>query len=162
MALPSYRRQNCWIRKSLLCQELDSAYSCYRGHNRQFAIGLTGQALHIVCRELLVGGAKVDARDNELKTPLHYAVLGGHESIMQALCNHGAAVNAADNCGQTPLHKAAAQGQLTLAQELIARGADENARLQVGMLPTLHSHQRVVDLQHKAKQCNTAQHNMMQ
>lgn len=72
----------------------------------------------------------MDARDNELKTPLHYAVLGGHEAIMQSLLNHGAQVNAADISGQTALHKASAQGQLRFVQELIARGADVNARLQ--------------------------------
>ena len=82
------------------------------------------------CSELLVGEADVNARDNELKTPLHYAVLGGYEAILQSLCNHGASVNAADTNGQTALHKAALQGQLGFVQELIARGADVNARLQ--------------------------------
>ena len=74
--------------------------------------------------------ANVNARDAELRTPLHLSVLNGDHSVSQALCDHGALVNAADEDGQTPLHKAAVQGQLELVQELIARGGDVNARLQ--------------------------------
>lgn len=75
----------------------------------------------------------MNARDNDMKTPLQYAVLGGYEAILQSLCDHGATVNAADTHGQTPLHKAALQGQLEFVQELIARGADVNARLQASL-----------------------------
>ena len=78
----------------------------------------------------MVRGADGSARDVELRTPLHLAVLNGDQGVVQAICDHGGLVNAADEAGQTPLHKAAVQGQLELVQELVARGADVNARLQ--------------------------------
>ena len=40
--------------------------------------------------------------DDDLRTPLHYAYLGGHTQIAQYLIQHGADVNAMDSDGCTP------------------------------------------------------------
>ena len=93
-------------------------------------IKAASQPLLLICRELLVRGANVNARNEERKTPLHLAVLNEDQVVAQALCDHGGLVNAADEDGLTALHVTANQGLLELAQELIARGADVNARRQ--------------------------------
>lgn len=76
----------------------------------------------------------MNARNAELKTPLHLAVLRGDLGVTQAICDHGGLVNAADEDGLTALHVAANQGLLETTQELIARGANVNAQRQACIL----------------------------
>lgn len=60
------------------------------------------------------------------KTPLHYAVEGGHLDIVDRLLRAGANVNAHDNrqIGNTPLSDNAAKCSFDMAQRLIEAGAD--------------------------------------
>ena len=53
------------------------------------------------------GGADVHAKDNEGKTPLHWAVEQDTSGTVEVLLNRGADVHAKDNEGKTPLHTAA-------------------------------------------------------
>ncbi|KAL2810045.1 ankyrin repeat-containing domain protein [Aspergillus granulosus] len=59
-----------------------------------------------ITRFLLCHGADVDisARDDEGRTPLHYAASYGHVAAIRILVEHGADINAQDEEGNTPLH----------------------------------------------------------
>ena len=48
-------------------------------------------------------GADKEASDDDGWTPLHFAALRGHLSVVQYLCEQGADKDARDNIGRTPL-----------------------------------------------------------
>ena len=79
-------------------------------------------------RELLHRGADVNARDENQRTPLISAVLGGSVGLVGLLLESGADVNARDSEGWTALHFAAQEHETEIARILIARGADVNAQ----------------------------------
>ena len=60
------------------------------------------QALKIA-NVLLDAGADVDALDEDLSTPLHWASSGGFQEMMQLLFERGANIYAHDRHGETPL-----------------------------------------------------------
>jgi ankyrin repeat protein len=82
----------------------------------------------IQVRELLAAGANPDARDDDGRTPLFSAVLGGSIGLVGLLLESGADVNARDNRGFSPLHFAAEERLPEMARLLIAKGADVNAQ----------------------------------
>ena len=73
---------------------------------------------------LLGHGADVNCKDNEGKTPLHWAT-GASLSLMELLVSRGANVNAADKSGETPLFMAILQSP-SCAIYLIEHGAEVN------------------------------------
>jgi ankyrin repeat protein len=77
-------------------------------------------------RDLLGRGHPVNAFDFLGKTPLHYAVLGEHFAVVDALLRAGADVNAHDErtIGDTPLGEAAGTCSLRMARLLVEAGAD--------------------------------------
>jgi ankyrin repeat protein len=79
-------------------------------------------------RDLLARGANSNVRDEELRTPLHQAVLGGSVGLVGLLIESGANVNAKDNHGFTPLHFAAQEHEPEIARILLGKGADPNIR----------------------------------
>jgi ankyrin repeat protein len=79
-------------------------------------------------RELLHRGASVDARDEDGRTPLISAVLGGSVGLLGLLLESGADINARDREGWTALHFAAQEHEVEIARILVARGADVNAQ----------------------------------
>jgi len=81
-------------------------------------------------RSLISKGASVNAKDDEGRTPLFYAVENGHTLMCDLLIVKGADVNAKDAAGDTPLHHAARlarHNDFRVAAELARRGADVNA-----------------------------------
>lgn len=54
----------------------------------------------------LIGREDIEARDFQGRTPLHIAVLSGHDAIVELLLRNGADVNARDQWGITPLRRA--------------------------------------------------------
>ena len=79
-------------------------------------------------RELLHRGADVNVRDEDGRTPLFSAVLGGSVGLVGLLLESGAQINARDKEGWTALHFAAQEHEPEIARLLVARGADVNAR----------------------------------
>jgi ankyrin repeat protein len=79
-------------------------------------------------RELLAQGASPEARDDDGRTPLFSAVLGGAVGLVGLLLEAGADPNAQDREGWTPLHFAAQEHLPEMVRLLMARGADVNAR----------------------------------
>jgi len=92
-------------------------------------------------QKLLDEGAKVNARDRDGCTPLHYAVSSPSPQaleIVEALIKIGASVDARDNRCQTPLHYVVASDSLyteAITNLLIKIGANVHARDKLGQTP---------------------------
>lgn len=50
------------------------------------------------------GNLEIDARDEEGRTPLHYAAVAGNSAVMELLIDDGADVHATDDLGITTAH----------------------------------------------------------
>ncbi|KAL4608753.1 receptor-interacting serine/threonine-protein kinase 4 [Arapaima gigas] len=76
--------------------------------------------------ELLLLGRKtnVNAKDEDLYTPLHFAAQNGDEPITRLLLDKNASINEPDFEGRTPSHIACQHGQENVVRVLISRGAD--------------------------------------
>ena len=98
----------------------------------------------------LAAGAKVDAKDWEHWSPLHYAAAWGKTDLVNTLIAAGAKVDARINSGATPLHWAAVPRYLAATSlrgavpphkppdtvnALIAAGAKVDARDRYGKTP---------------------------
>ena len=80
-----------------------------------------------IMRALLAGGARVDARDEFERTPLH---LARNAFTAKILLDHGAHANARDKDGRTPLHEATnvnGEGAF-MAKLMLEHGAEVDAR----------------------------------
>jgi ankyrin repeat protein len=76
----------------------------------------------------LAKGANPNVRDDDLRTPLHQAVLGNSVGLVGLLIEAGAELDAKDAHGFTPLHFAAQEFLPEIARILVGKGADANAR----------------------------------
>jgi ankyrin repeat protein len=87
-----------------------------------------------IARVLLDHGAKANAVDNLLRTPLHLVAAGLYQSqedgirVAQLLLEHGADVNAPDMNRETPLHSASASGRLEIAQVLLGHAKNDRGQ----------------------------------
>jgi uncharacterized protein len=86
-------------------------------------------------RELLAQGANPNVRDEDMRTPLHQAVLGSSVGLVGLLIEAGADLNAKDSQGFTPLHFAAQEYLPEIARILVGKGADVDARDEDGNSP---------------------------
>lgn len=77
---------------------------------------------------LIANGADVNAKNGELKTPLHEAVTDGTLEVAELLLKHGADINAKDEVGSTPLHEAIKWDNLEMVEFLLENGADTKAK----------------------------------
>jgi ankyrin repeat protein len=79
--------------------------------------GNTGKAL-----ELVAGGAPLETRDAESRTPLLLATRANLVEIARALISAGADVNAKDSIQDTPLLYAGAEGRNDILKMILATG----------------------------------------
>jgi len=88
-------------------------------------------------RLLLASGADVHAtgRNATANQPLHAAVAGKRQELVELLVEHGADVNAQDGDGWTPLNLAAHEGSLDTITYLLAHGADPSIASNAGQTP---------------------------
>jgi len=96
---------------------------------------------------LIHDGAKVDARDDSLWTPLILAASTGQVEIVKALLKAGADVNATNSVGSTALMLAARAGDATVVRLLLDAKSPVNAKGYMGMT-ALHyaAHEEKVDV----------------
>ncbi len=87
-----------------------------------------------VAQALIDGGADVDARDAEGRSPLHVAI-GLSAPYVQALLKKGANVNAIDLRGRMPLHSLAPSAVADVIRLLLEAGAKLDARDKDGKTP---------------------------
>ena len=74
-------------------------------------------------------------KDNDGRSPLHWAASYGHKNVVELLLANKAAVNAKDNNDGTPLLYATAGGRRDVVQLLLANKAEVNAKDKGGMTP---------------------------
>ncbi|CAN7995829.1 unnamed protein product, partial [Ixodes pacificus] len=82
----------------------------------------------VVVRELLRVGYATEAKDEDGRTAVHLACLGGHVALLAGLLATGAAPSGPDASGRHPLHYACEQGDPDLALQLLQAGASPQAR----------------------------------
>ena len=75
-------------------------------------------------RRAAAAGSNPNARDDEGRSPLHWAADGGHAGVIAALLAMGAEVDAVDDEGQTALHYAATVESAASCRLLLEAGAD--------------------------------------
>lgn len=72
--------------------------------------------------------ANINARDSDLRTPLHYASYGRREDAVKLLLDLGADTLAQDKKGRTALHLAARKGPDSIVEMLLDSGSDISAK----------------------------------
>ena len=77
---------------------------------------------------ILDAGFDPDTRDDDGKTPLHYAARNDNPVVTSILVDAGARPNVRDNDGWAPLHLAAQNGSRLAVSILLDAGADANAK----------------------------------
>lgn len=133
MALGCTRAKTCY-KPSLMHDDRDAPPSAPRDAEEQAAVA--SKALldaAFVCdlvlvRDLLALGANPNVRDEDGRTPLFSAVLGGSLGLVGLLIESGADLDAHDSQGFTVLHYCAQEDLLEMARLLVSKGADVNAQ----------------------------------
>eukprot|EP00752_Nemacystus_decipiens_P001696 g1643.t1 len=93
-----------------------------------------------IVRGKLELGEDPNSRDEDGRTPLHWACAGGHQALVEYLAGlPGAIIDNRDEDGLTPLASAVAANKLLVAAYLLGKGADPKARTVSGQ-SVLHFH----------------------
>ncbi|RLN62209.1 hypothetical protein BBJ29_002354 [Phytophthora kernoviae] len=91
-------------------------------------------------RALLDAGTNLDLKDEDERTPLHWACAIGRLEVAEFLLEHAkSSVNVQDDSGWTPLMSAASAGHGDIVGLLLSKGADANLANENGQIP-LHYH----------------------
>uniref|UniRef100_A0A8C3UEQ8 Ankyrin repeat and death domain containing 1B n=1 Tax=Catharus ustulatus TaxID=91951 RepID=A0A8C3UEQ8_CATUS len=83
--------------------------------------------------KLFKKNVNINAVDTLKRTALHFAVAGGHLSVVDFLLHHKARLDMADQHGLTVIHLAAWTGNLDVMRKLVKAGADQKAKNEEGM-----------------------------
>lgn len=73
--------------------------------------------------------------DNQLKTPLHHAVVNGSIEMMKMLIEAGADIDQRDMMGRTPLHLAAKNNNLDSVRVLLVYRSNPSIKTIAGKRP---------------------------
>ena len=82
-----------------------------------------------VAQQLLARGARINAREEDGDTPLHFA---GSLGMAKLLVSKGARIDAMNDYGATPLYDAVHRGLSEVVAFLLQNGADPNVKDEVG------------------------------
>ena len=114
----------------LIEEKVDINKKYYEGKTLLHRAGNTAKVWALIAK-----GAKVNAKDNYSRTPLHWAAWNGHTAVATLLIDNKAVINAKDKWGSTPLHLAASNGHTAVATLLIDNKAVINAKDKWGSTP---------------------------
>eukprot|EP00474_Spongospora_subterranea_P005356 CRZ05814.1 hypothetical protein [Spongospora subterranea] len=78
-------------------------------------------------------------KDDNGRTPLHWACAHGHADIAKLLISNGWSCNVQDEVLWSPLHSACSAGHTDVVKLLINNGADLNSRNGLGATPILYA-----------------------
>nr|XP_046272928.1 histone-lysine N-methyltransferase EHMT2 isoform X2 [Scatophagus argus] len=114
----------------MLMEGIDPTYQP-DSQNRRSALHAAAQrGLLEICYMLVQAGAKVEAQDKELRTPLLEAIINNHIEVAHYLIQNGACVYHIEEDGYTGLHHAAKLGNLEIVNMLLETGqVDVNAQV---------------------------------
>lgn len=93
-------------------------------------------------RAALDAGARVEARDNELRTPLLLAVLGDHVGAARILVAAGADVDAQDHRADSPWLATGVTGSVAMLHVLLPAGPDLKLRNRFGGISVIPASER--------------------
>merc|ERR1712195_235815 len=131
------------FRRKLRSVEMGEQLSC-PCHSEQEMISEQHMDIYLAVREgnlaearLIISSypMKVNARDEEMKTPLHKAANKNNVEMAQLLLAAGADVNAKNKDGNTPLNYAANKKHCEMVDCLLSAGADPSADNRYGYTP---------------------------
>ncbi|GLD95157.1 hypothetical protein PINS_up003782 [Pythium insidiosum] len=98
------------------------------------------QGATVRLQELLAKGVNLDAKDDDERTPLHWAAGQGSLDAVELLVTQAKArLDVQDDAGWTPLMSAASAGHAEIVSFLLSRGANANIANDSGQVP-LHYH----------------------
>ena len=99
--------------------------------------------------------ADLNAQDKEGYSPLHMAVSGGHQAVVEELLSLGANIDVQLQVGATPLMQASHDGNLDLVRLLVSYNADPSLETNNGMtalkLASARQHHSVVEFLKSSK-----------
>ncbi|KAM8766925.1 histone-lysine N-methyltransferase EHMT2 isoform 1-T1 [Acanthopagrus schlegelii] len=133
----------------MLMEGIDPTYQP-DSQNRRSALHAAAQrGLLEICYMLIQAGAKVDAQDKDMRTPLLEAIINNHIEVAHYLIQNGACVYHIEEDGYTGLHHAAKLGNLEILNMLLETGqVDVNAQDSGGWTPIIwaaeHKHVTVI------------------
>uniref|UniRef100_A0A671WTC5 Euchromatic histone-lysine N-methyltransferase 2 n=1 Tax=Sparus aurata TaxID=8175 RepID=A0A671WTC5_SPAAU len=133
----------------MLMEGIDPTYQP-DSQNRRSALHAAAQrGLLEICYMLIQAGAKVDAQDKDMRTPLLEAIINNHIEVAHYLIQNGACVYHIEEDGYTGLHHAAKLGNLEILNMLLETGqVDVNAQDSGGWTPIIwaaeHKHITVI------------------
>ncbi|XP_028819405.1 histone-lysine N-methyltransferase EHMT2 isoform X3 [Denticeps clupeoides] len=114
----------------MLMEGIDPAYQADSQSRRSALHAAAQKGLLEVCYLLVQAGAKVDAQDKTLRTPLLEAIVNNHIDVVKFLIQSGACVYHVEEDGSTGLHHAAKLGNLDVVNLLLGTGqVDVNAQV---------------------------------
>ncbi|TRY82244.1 hypothetical protein DNTS_009361 [Danionella cerebrum] len=122
----------------MLMEGIDPSYQS-DSQSRRCALHAAAQrGLLEICYLLVQAGAKVDAQDKSLRTPLLEAIVNNQMDVVKFLIQSGACVYHAEEDGSTGLHHAAKLGNLEVVTLLLNTGqVDINAQDSGGWTPII-------------------------
>ncbi|KAK0704300.1 nucleoside phosphorylase domain-containing protein [Lasiosphaeris hirsuta] len=91
-------------------------------HDQLYIVSAAGKGDLEEVRRRLIGGADIDARDEQTSTALHRAAENGHMHVVRFLLDQGADRIAERYPGHTPLDEAVLRGDLALVKVFFERG----------------------------------------
>uniref|UniRef100_A0AAR2KG61 Euchromatic histone-lysine N-methyltransferase 2 n=1 Tax=Pygocentrus nattereri TaxID=42514 RepID=A0AAR2KG61_PYGNA len=133
----------------MLMEGIDPAFQP-DSQNRRSALHAAAQrGLLDVCYLLIQAGAKLDAQDKSLRTPLLEAIMNNQVEVARFLMQNGACVYHVEEDGSTGLHHAAKLGNLEIITLLLNTGqVDINAQDSGGWTPIIwaaeHRHTDII------------------
>lgn len=122
----------------MLMEGIDPSYQP-DSQNRRSALHAAAQrGLIDICYLLIQAGAKLDAQDKTLRTPLLEAIVNNQVEVARFLMQSGACVYHVEEDGSTGLHHAAKLGNLEVVMLLLNTGqVDLNAQDSGGWTPII-------------------------